>query len=143
MRRDLADSIDSSFERIVTDVIRKLPEDARVKLDERLAADPSGEYLTNLLTQALVKTSAATAKAMAARLEIASPELLKHRARDRRGFERRLRKYWGEALDQLEGMIHGFWEYGADFYASGATRPELMDDPPSQQLSGCRLVPQE
>jgi len=120
---------DASFEDTVMDAIRALPEKQLRQFLKRVEADPTGAFLTDVLQHALTTSISATVPAVVQLLEMATPDLLKSRRKIRRGFQRRLRTYWGAALDRLEVIVHAFWEYGVAFIDEATEDPSLLDDP--------------
>src|SRR6185437_11906625 len=120
---------DASFERTVMDAIHALSENEVRQFLERVEADPTGAFLTDVLQHALATSISATVPDVVQLLETGTPDLLKARRKIRRGFQRRLRTYWGEALDRLEAIVHAFWEYGVAFIGEATEDPSLLDDP--------------
>lgn len=81
--------------------------------------------------EAMRRTIRETGDEIADATERNFPHALKRRRRQQRGFERRLRVIWGEALDYFEGVLAAFLEFGQHYYQE-INRPDTQ---PTSELA--------
>lgn len=117
---------DAWFERLFIDQVRALPLEDQEKFLERVNADES--FLPGIMTSTIQKVLAESTPEVIRSLDEQTPALLKDRRRVRKSLERRLRTFWGTALDQLEALIHAFTEFGAEFAEDGVEDGKLSTE---------------
>ncbi len=75
----------------------------------------SRDKLQRLVASATEDALKQTAPDVVKDLYKAAPKMLRQERRVRRGFERRLRKYWGPSLDVFVMVMRGSFEFGSTF----------------------------
>jgi hypothetical protein len=97
---------------------------AELARDALRTGKTEGEAL-DLAAQSIVPSLDRAVPGVVARLSKTTPRMLRQHRRVQRGFERRLRKHWGEALDRFYAVVVCAEEAGSDFNA--AYRPTAVE----------------
>ena len=106
-------SVNEEVERHVTS---DLTHEEQQALADRIV-DAAGEAMRRTIEEAGELIADATERNF--------PKVLQRRRRMQRGFERRLRSLWGEALDYLEGTLAAFLEFGEHYFRE-INRPDTQ-----------------
>jgi Family of unknown function (DUF5677) len=117
------------FEELFYNSLNTLDDDAREKFLRLIDANPDAGELRGIIEEMLRSFRDSGVPMIADDLDRAMPDLLKWRHRTYRGFDRRLRRHWGEGFDRLETMVHAFWEVGAEFLAMAKSDQRRRSDP--------------